>query len=167
MLDTSSADLIADLFVPLLHESVLYDRGVGYFSSGWFRIAAEGMAAFAGNGGRARWVTSPILDPADWEALQTGDAARTDPLLYVRLQTQIADMAETLARDTLSAIAWMVPIGSWILSSPSHARSMLGIAQCWDSMWDAFYPLPFLCGFACIYQTSFMFNSILASSKTP
>ena len=111
VLDTSSADLIADLFVPLLHESVLYDRGVGYFSSGWFRIAAEGMVAFAGNGGRARWVTSPILDPADWEALQTGDAARTDPLLYVRLQTQIADMAETLARDTLSAIAWMVADG--------------------------------------------------------
>ena len=51
MLDTSSADLIADLFVPLLRKSVLYDRGVGYFSSGWFRIAAEGMAAFAGRGG--------------------------------------------------------------------------------------------------------------------
>ena len=111
VLDTSSADLIADLFVPLLRESVLYDRGVGYFSSGWFRIAAEGMAAFAGNGGRARWVTSPILDPADWEALQTGDAARTDAFLYVRLQTQLADMAETLARDTLSAIAWMVADG--------------------------------------------------------
>ena len=111
VLDTSSADLIADLFVPLLRESVLYDRGVGYFSSGWFRIAAEGMAAFAGNGGRARWVTSPILDPQDWEALQTGDAARTDPLLYVRLQTQLADMAATLAQDTLSAIAWMVADG--------------------------------------------------------
>ena len=111
VLDTSSADLIADLFVPLLRESVLYDRGVGYFSSGWFRIAAEGMAAFAGNGGRARWVTSPILDPADWEALQTGDAARTDVFLYVRLQTQLADMAETLAQDTLSAIAWMVADG--------------------------------------------------------
>lgn len=111
VLDTSSADLIADLFVPLLRESVLYDRGVGYFSSGWFRIAAAGMAAFAENGGQARWVTSPILDPADWEALQTGDAARTDALLYVRLQSQLADMAETLARDTLSALAWMVADG--------------------------------------------------------
>ena len=111
VLDTSSSDLIADLFVPLLRESVSYDRGVGYFSSGWFRIAAEGMAAFADNGGRARWVTSPILDPADWEALQTGDAARTDPLLYLRLQTQLKDMAETLAGDTLSALAWMVADG--------------------------------------------------------
>ena len=111
VLDTSSADLIADLFVPLLRESVLYDRGVGYFSSGWFRIAAVGMAAFAENGGRARWVTSPILDPADWEALQTGDAARTDPLLYVRLQAQLLDMTQTLEQDTLSALAWMVADG--------------------------------------------------------
>ena len=73
VLDTSSADLIADLFVPLLRESVLYDRGVGYFSSGWFRIAAEGMVTFADNGGRARWVTSPTLASADWGALQIGD----------------------------------------------------------------------------------------------
>lgn len=111
VLDTSSADLIADLFVPLLRESVRYDRGVGYFSSGWFRIAAQGMAGFAANGGRARWVTSPILDPADWEALQTGDAARTDPLLYVRLQAALQDMEKTLAGDTLSALAWMVADG--------------------------------------------------------
>ena len=111
VLDTSSSDLIKDLFVPLLSESVLYDRGVGYFSSGWFRIAALGMAAFAENGGRARWVTSPILASADWEALQTGDAGRTDPLLYARLQAQLADMVETLERDTLSAIAWMVADG--------------------------------------------------------
>ena len=106
--DTSTSDLITDFFVPALKKSVRYDRGVGYFSSGWFRIAAAGMVEFAGNAGRARWVTSPILDPSDWEALQTGDAARTDPLLYVRLQTQIADIAETLAQNTLSALAWMV-----------------------------------------------------------
>ena len=109
--DTSTSDLITDFFVPALKKSVRYDRGVGYFSSGWFRIAAAGMVEFAGNAGRARWVTSPILDPSDWEALQTGDAARTDAFLYVRLQTQIADMAETLAQDTLSAIAWMVADG--------------------------------------------------------
>jgi len=106
--DTSTSDLITDFFVPALKKSVRYDRGVGYFSSGWFRIAAAGMVEFAGNAGRARWVTSPILDPSDWEALQTGDAARTDALLYVRLQTQIADIAETLAQNTLSALAWMV-----------------------------------------------------------
>lgn len=38
VLNTSSADLIADLFVPLLRESVSYDRGIGYFSLGRFLV---------------------------------------------------------------------------------------------------------------------------------
>ena len=43
LLDTSSADLIADFFLPMLSHSVRYDRGVGYFSSGWLWVAASGM----------------------------------------------------------------------------------------------------------------------------
>jgi superfamily II DNA or RNA helicase len=111
LLDTSSSDLMADFFVPALAESVQYDRGVGFFSAAWFRLAAVGMMAFAGNGGRARWVTSPILDPTDWEALEAGDRARTDALLYLRLKSQIEDMAKTLAHDTLAGLAWMVADG--------------------------------------------------------
>ncbi len=111
LLETSSSDLIADFFAPALAESVRYDRGVGFFSAGWFRLAAAGMAAFAGKGGRARWVTSPILDPADWEALAAGDRARTDALLYLRLKSQLQDMERTLAQDTLAGLAWMVADG--------------------------------------------------------
>lgn len=57
-LDTSSDNLIDDFFIPALAHSNRYDRGVGYFSSGWLRMTAKGMVAFAGNGGRARWVKS-------------------------------------------------------------------------------------------------------------
>ncbi len=60
ILNTSDADIIADFFVPALGASVRYDRGVGFFSAGWLRVAAKGMAAFARNSGRARWVTSLI-----------------------------------------------------------------------------------------------------------
>jgi SLT domain-containing protein len=70
ILNTSDADIIADFFVPALSASVRYDRGVGFFSAGWLRVAAEGMAAFARNSGRARWVTSPILIQEDWQALR-------------------------------------------------------------------------------------------------
>src|SRR2546423_189969 len=108
IMDTSSADLIADFFVPALGAASRYDRGVGYFSSGWMKIAAAGMAAFAENGGRARWVTSPILDEADWEALQAGDAARNDPVLRASLMRNIDELASTLEKETLSALAWMV-----------------------------------------------------------
>jgi SLT domain-containing protein len=70
LLNTSDADIIADFFVPALSASVCYDRGVGFFSAGWLRVAAEGMAAFVCNSGRARWVTSPILSEEDWQALR-------------------------------------------------------------------------------------------------
>ena len=110
-MDTSSSDLIQDFFVPALTASLRYDRGVGYFSSGWLRVAAAGMVQFAANGSRARWVTSPILNEADWEALQAGDAARTDPVLRAALAQNIGDLAESLEKETLSALAWMVADG--------------------------------------------------------
>jgi hypothetical protein len=72
VLDTSSGDIIRDFFNPALAASVRYDRGVGFFSTSWLRLAAKGMTEFAANSGRARWVTSPILGEADWEALQEG-----------------------------------------------------------------------------------------------
>ena len=107
-MDTSRNGLTREFFAPLLSNSFRYDRGVGFFSSGWLRINAAGMAAFAANQGRARWVTSPILDEADWEALQAGDAARSDIALHSILARNIGNLAELLDQQTLSALAWMV-----------------------------------------------------------
>lgn len=78
ILNTSDDDIIADFFVPALRNAVRYDRGVGFFSAGWLRKAAEGMAEFADNSGRARWVTSPILSEDDWKALKLGAETRYD-----------------------------------------------------------------------------------------
>ena len=44
---TSANDLFADFFVLALQQAIYYDRGVGYFSSGWLRLAAQGIARFA------------------------------------------------------------------------------------------------------------------------
>ncbi len=111
ILDTSTHDLISDFFVPMLRASIRYDRGVGYFSSGWFRAAAAGMVEFAANAGRARWITSPILSEKDWKALREGEAARNDAVLRDTLRQNVADLAEALEQQTLSALAWMVADG--------------------------------------------------------
>src|ERR1700761_9579114 len=107
-MDTSSADLVNDFFVPALAVSSQYDRGVGYFSSGWLQVAASGLGQFASNGGKARWVTSPILAEDDWEALQWGDAARSDPVVYAALGRTITDLTRDMKHNTLSALAWMI-----------------------------------------------------------
>jgi len=111
MIDTSSGDVIEEFFNPALMCSTHYDRGVGFFSAAWLRLAANGMAVFASNGGHARWVTSPILSEADWEALQKGDEARQDSILKESLQINIKNLENLLERETLSALAWMVADG--------------------------------------------------------
>jgi hypothetical protein len=108
VMNTSNYDLTVKFFTPLLSNSVRYDRCVGFFSSGWLRINSSGMGAFTNNGGRARWITSPILDEAGWEALQAGNTARNDPLLRLILELNIMSLAQTLENDTLSALAWMI-----------------------------------------------------------
>jgi len=107
-MDTSSSNLIDDFFVPVLRLSKSYDRGVGFFSSGWFRVASKGMKAFAENGGKARWVTSPILEERDFEALLSGEEARQNELLKYRLEEAIKDLEKSLEEETLSALAWLV-----------------------------------------------------------
>lgn len=69
VIDSSTADMAREFVVPALSASLRYDRGVGFFSSGWLRVVAQGLVAFAANGGRARLITSPILAASDWEAL--------------------------------------------------------------------------------------------------
>lgn len=107
-IDTSSANMVTDFYEPAISVSVRYDRGVGFFSSGWLRLLSKGLMQFAANGGRARIITSPILDEADWNALQAGIKGRLDPMLRAALMRNIAELQQTLEDDTLSALAWMV-----------------------------------------------------------
>jgi hypothetical protein len=98
LLDSSTADMASAFYVPALSVAVKYDRGVGFFSFGWLRVVAQGLVTFAGNGGQARFITSPILDSNDWEALQIGDAARNDALLWVALKRNIDDLAAEMEK---------------------------------------------------------------------
>jgi len=110
-IDSSSSDIIMDFYIPALMSSISFERGVGYFSSGWFRIASKGMVNFARNSGRARWVTSPIIREEDWHALYLGAQARENPDLLELLSQRISDLEKGLERNTLSALAWMIADG--------------------------------------------------------
>lgn len=106
--DTSQHDLVRDFFEPALNRSARYDRGVGYFSSAWIRENSKGLYQFAANGGRARWITSPMLSEKDWQAMRLGDEGRTDEIVRSRILLDIDDLERSLADNTLSALAWMV-----------------------------------------------------------
>lgn len=111
VLNTSDHDLMSDLFEPALSLSIAYDRGVGYFSSGWFRQAAKGLTAFASNNGKARWITSPILSECDWIAMVDGIEKNIDSDLDALLSSNIQMLENELERHTLSALSWMIADG--------------------------------------------------------
>lgn len=117
--------MAVDFYVPALSVSVRYDRGVGFFSSGWLRMAAQGMVQFAENEGRARILTSPILAKKDLEAMLYGEEARRNPVLRAALLKNVVKLRKTLAADTLSALAWMIAdeILTLRLAVPTHKLS--------------------------------------------
>jgi len=106
--DSAEHDLILDLIVPLLQNSKLYLRGVGFFTSGWIKLAFEGIIKLIENGGTARIVISPILERSDWEAFQLGEEAKCNETLKNVLEKQVINIATALKKDTLNALAWMI-----------------------------------------------------------
>src|SRR5271157_1004837 len=109
--DSAEYDLVRDLVVPLLQNAVLYQRGVGFFTSGWLRVAAQGLGKLVENGGIARIILSPIMQQADWEAFQLGEEAKHDLLLKQILEQNVENIAQSLENDTLNALAWMIADG--------------------------------------------------------
>ena len=79
-LDTSEDNLIDELYTPCLKWAERFDRGVGYFTTGWLTYNVAGLSDFASRGGKMRLITSPILSTEDTDAiigclLYTSDAA--------------------------------------------------------------------------------------------
>ncbi|MDM8555809.1 hypothetical protein QUF75_13845 [Desulfococcaceae bacterium HSG7] len=106
--DSSERSLIHDLIDPLLIHSKEYLRGVGFFTSGWLRIASCGIINLVENGGKAKFVLSPILEERDWLAFQLGEKAKTDEWLKRILDKNINDLANSLETDTINTLAWMI-----------------------------------------------------------
>jgi superfamily II DNA or RNA helicase len=109
--DSSESDLVSDLLVPSLRNSNSYLRGVGFFTSGWLRLAAHGLAGLIENGGSAKFVISPILEKSDWDALQLGEDAKSDEALKGMLENNVDDIASSLESTTLNTLAWMIADG--------------------------------------------------------
>ena len=109
--DSADYHLVDDLIVPLLSHSVEYCRGVGYFSSGWLRLAAEGLSDLVAAGGKAKLIMSPILDEKDWQAILLGQQAKENEALRNSLESTVDDLVKSLETRTLDTFAWMIADG--------------------------------------------------------
>lgn len=65
-------DIAGEFYSPCLLNSVTYDRAVGYFSSSIYSICWDALKTFIQNGGKMRFVCSPILSSEDKDSLYEG-----------------------------------------------------------------------------------------------
>lgn len=108
-LNTSDNDFAAELYEPCLKWATTYDRGVGYFSSGWITVNSKGMAYFASRGGKARWITSPILSESDYLAISCSlDNSEIVDFFRDIISKDFDNLIIQLEENTLNALAWMI-----------------------------------------------------------
>lgn len=108
-LNTSDHDINTVFYGPCLKWAGRYDRGVGYFTSGWISRNACGLAEFASKNGRARWITSPLLAAEDLEVIRGSlDVWEIIPYFRSLLDYSLETLVRELEKDTLNALAWMI-----------------------------------------------------------
>ena len=107
--DNSTEEITNDLIVPLLGESKIYYRGVGYFSSNWIQIVTQGLHKIAEKGGKIYLITSPNLSADDWEAMKLGKKAEVDDLLYENIKRTInEDFTIKTREECLNLLSWLI-----------------------------------------------------------
>lgn len=111
-LNTSEDDLATELYTPCLKWAERYDRGVGYFSTGWLTYNLQGLSDFATRGGKIRLITSPIISNADLDAiLLSQDSSESFELLSKALNSNVDDLYAEMAKDQYNTFAWFLHDG--------------------------------------------------------
>ncbi len=104
--DSDEDDLINDFYVPVLAESVEYDRLTGSFSSSALAAAARGIADFIKNGGKMRILSGINIDPHTIQAVQFGEELKEK--ISSKLIKELENIENELAKDHIAALAWLV-----------------------------------------------------------
>ena len=109
-LNTSENDLVQELYQPCLQWASRFDRGVGYFTTGWLTHNIVGLSDFASRGGIMRLITSPILSNTDSDAIIV--ANEEDHGAYAKfeeaLSRNVDDLKAEMEADILNAFSWML-----------------------------------------------------------
>lgn len=79
-------DVVKDFYTPVLSQSVLYRRAVGFFSSSALISLTEGLKGLIQNGGNVEVIASPRLSAEDIEAMRDGQERRDEIILGALLR---------------------------------------------------------------------------------
>ena len=107
--ETLSDDPVSDFYVPVLRDSIRYDRIAGFFSSSSLAIAARGIQGLIQNHGKMRIIASPQLSPEDSKVLASNGVIPDKAIADII--TGITSFTDTAEKDHVAALGWMLQNG--------------------------------------------------------
>lgn len=110
--NTSEHNLEEEFYKPCLQWAVNFDRGVGFFTSGWISRNAQGLTDFVSRGGHIRWIISPVLSQLDYKVI-VNTIEDEEKYQYFRelLLNQIDLLAKEMEADVFNVFAWLLHDG--------------------------------------------------------
>lgn len=102
-------DVVKDFYVPLLENSVLYQRAVGFFSSSALTMIAKGVEGLVRNNGKIQVIASPKLSISDIEEIRKGYEVRK--VIENSLIRELNNIDSSSEIEKLSFIARLVADG--------------------------------------------------------
>lgn len=104
---TDFDDVLHDFYIPVLEESVEYDRLAGFFSSSSLAISARGILGLIKNGGYMKLIVSPKLNRNDVETMV--DAyEHPEKYLEQKMIEEIDSIEDLFIKDHVSVLGWMI-----------------------------------------------------------
>lgn len=105
--ETGKDDPVNEFYVPLLAQSVSYDRIAGFFSSSSLAIAARGLGGLIRNNGKMRLLACPKLNPDDVKTI-TDVISNPDEYISKQFIDDLSHIEDMFERDHLAALGWML-----------------------------------------------------------
>ncbi len=102
-------NITKDFYCPVLEQSVLYKRAVGFFSSTALADISKGLSKFINNEGRMQLVASPNISNEDWEAIKTGYKSRKE-IIRSSVLSELREPKNYFEEKRLNMLAHLIAI---------------------------------------------------------
>ena len=105
-----SHNVIEEFYTPILSESILYQRAVGFFSSTALVELSKGITHLVKNGGKIQVVASPRLSEEDINAINKGIELR-DEVILKNLKASLSEATNYFEEERLNLICNLIAQG--------------------------------------------------------
>lgn len=106
---TNKNDVVREFYLPILKESVLYKRAVGFFSSTALIELSKGISGLIKNGGKIKFIVSPLLSAEDIDAIQKGYDEKE--IIKNSLLREFKEPQNTSEAERLNWLAYLIANG--------------------------------------------------------